>query len=338
MASTAPRRTILGRLAGNGWFTKQGEVAATTALAVLLEEESLRLAVLDYLTARTGRDLSAVSEFQAEARQQDLGRPDLEGTDQNGLPLVKIEAKFAHALSPEQLGSFLQDQRQRLGSNESGVLVLLVPSHRAREAETVFGSLPPDVSDNTDGATHVLSWDTLLDVLDSAVTGATQPNDVAADLVQFRDLCETLQGLDIAPLGDTATGTNWEQRQPDLQRVVELVTEDLSEGRRLLPTGKDSLYTFRRYINTGPDASSAVGIVGAFAKYGHPLWLRYHKEATDFANIDARLNGSNLRADARREEGHIWLPLDVPADLSGAGIVVSLVEQVRRRNIELVGE
>ena len=42
MARHQPRRALLGRLADLGWFARHGEVAATQALAVLLEEQQLR--------------------------------------------------------------------------------------------------------------------------------------------------------------------------------------------------------------------------------------------------------------------------------------------------------
>jgi hypothetical protein len=35
-------RALLGRLASLGWFARRGEVAATQALAMLLEERHLR--------------------------------------------------------------------------------------------------------------------------------------------------------------------------------------------------------------------------------------------------------------------------------------------------------
>jgi hypothetical protein len=84
----------LGRLADLGWFVRHGEVAATHALAVLLEEQQLRDAVLRHLQQITDTDLSAVVSFQAELVHEDLGRPDLEGHDVRGRPLLVVEAKF----------------------------------------------------------------------------------------------------------------------------------------------------------------------------------------------------------------------------------------------------
>jgi hypothetical protein len=63
----------------HGWFIKHGEVAATTGLAFLLEEEPLRVAFLSHLNAQTGIDVSGVTHFVPEAvhGEGDLARPDL---------------------------------------------------------------------------------------------------------------------------------------------------------------------------------------------------------------------------------------------------------------------
>ena len=45
MAEEGQRRALLGRQAGLGWFARRGEVAATQALAMLLEERRLREAL-----------------------------------------------------------------------------------------------------------------------------------------------------------------------------------------------------------------------------------------------------------------------------------------------------
>src|SRR5664279_4737819 len=112
--TSSGRRALLGRLAGLGWFNRRGEVAATQALAILLDEPLLREAVLRLLTVRTEIDLSAVRRFQAEAVHDDGGRPDLEGVTDDGFPLVMVEAKFGAPLTVKQLRSYFDDQARRL--------------------------------------------------------------------------------------------------------------------------------------------------------------------------------------------------------------------------------
>jgi hypothetical protein len=334
MKEADERRTLLGRLAGQGWFTKHGEVAATSCLAFLLEEEPLRVALLNHLETHTGKDLAGVTQFIPEAMHADKTRLDLEGRDDAGLPLVEIEAKLAAALTHQQLLTYMRQQESGLGPHSSGAFVVLVPSHRTSEAQTLLDSMRPDFAEPPVLATHVLTWDKLFEVLDSAAATALHSSTaIAADLLQLRDLCMTLQGLDITPLGDAASGRGWAKRRTDLERIVERVTAQLSGDHALLPTGKDSLYTFRRYVNQGPGSFCAVGIVGKFADRGDsPLWLRYHSQTPHFQEIEARLRSSDLEDRARDDQGHIWLPLTVPNDLSGAAIVAAIGEEVRGIN------
>src|SRR4051812_41365341 len=106
MAEKTRRRPLLGRLAEFGWFARHGEVAATQALAMLLEERQLRDALLRHLEEVTDRDLAAVESFQAELIHEDLGRPDLEGQDGLDRPLLVVEAKFGATLSGGQIGAY----------------------------------------------------------------------------------------------------------------------------------------------------------------------------------------------------------------------------------------
>src|SRR5881275_572909 len=98
----------MGRLAELGWFARHGEIAATHALAVLLEEQQLRDALLRRLAHITETELAAVVSFQAELVHEDLGRPDLEGHDVRGRPLLVVEAKFGATLAVEQVRGYLR--------------------------------------------------------------------------------------------------------------------------------------------------------------------------------------------------------------------------------------
>jgi hypothetical protein len=63
MADDGQRRALLGRLAGLSWFARHGEVAATQALAILLEELQLREALLRHLGEPRGRTLVRSRHF-----------------------------------------------------------------------------------------------------------------------------------------------------------------------------------------------------------------------------------------------------------------------------------
>src|SRR4051794_39148319 len=113
------RRALLGRLAGLGWFTRRGEVAATQALAMLLEDPTLQGSTLRLLGTRSQTDLSAITRFQAETVHDAGGRPDLEGVSEGGLALVRVEAKFGARLPVGQLRSSFADQSRGLRAHRA---------------------------------------------------------------------------------------------------------------------------------------------------------------------------------------------------------------------------
>lgn len=109
MADCQGRQALLGRLVALGWFTQNGEVAATQAVGMLLEEAALREALLG-VRQLTGHGPSGVASLQAESVHDDLARPDLEGHDRRGRPLVVIEAKFGARLTGAQIRAYMNYQ------------------------------------------------------------------------------------------------------------------------------------------------------------------------------------------------------------------------------------
>jgi hypothetical protein len=184
MAENRQREPLLGRLAALGWFTQNGGVAATQAVAMLLEQPQLRDALLRRLAQITETELAWVAlHFQAELVHDDLARPDLEGRDSRGRPLVVIEAKFGGRLTTAQLRAYLAYQVARLDAGVRGGLVVLVPSYRRPEAEAVLSTVGNEARERSAStpsvATAVLTW----------------------DLRQLRALCKRMAALDVAPLG-----------------------------------------------------------------------------------------------------------------------------------------
>ena len=120
----------------------------------------------------TDTDLGAVASFQAELVHEDLGRPDLEGQDSLGRPLLIVEAKFGAALTVDQVRAYLSDQHGRLVGQVRGALVLLVPSYRKPEAEAVLRALENQADDfnasTPSMATAVVTWDEWLGVWNEA--------------------------------------------------------------------------------------------------------------------------------------------------------------------------
>lgn len=124
---------LLGRLSQMSWFTANGEVAATRCLGFMLEHRILREATTDWLSTLAGVDLSEVQRFVVEAVNSDGNRPDVEGLDVAGRPLLVVEAKFGALMTQAQVSGYLADQSRRLSPGARGALVLLTPD--AREAE-----------------------------------------------------------------------------------------------------------------------------------------------------------------------------------------------------------
>jgi hypothetical protein len=61
----------------------------------------------------TGVVIDPSLTWQAETRQEDRSRPDLEACSAEGIPVVKIEAKLAAELFASQVQSYVEDLRKR---------------------------------------------------------------------------------------------------------------------------------------------------------------------------------------------------------------------------------
>jgi hypothetical protein len=350
VAERQRRQALVGRLAALGWFTQDGEVAATQAVGMLLEEPPLREALLRHLSEVTATDLSSVTSFQAELVHDDLARPDLEGRDGHGRPLLVIEAKFGARLTGAQLQAYTTYLEARLEGGIYGALIVLVPSYRGPEAQAILDTLEIR-SVEPDGAapavtTTVLTWDDLLGVLDAATQGGAHDEDgIRCDLRQLRALCRTMAALDIPPLGLVATGGGGVQdREADLQRLIDEATSGfrLPSGR-LLPLALEREFDYyRRYIPGGlPDSDCycSVGVLGGLADPGTPFWLRYHRDTGSYQAVASRIMASRYASDARGDGGHTWLPLRVSADRSGVGLVDELLGQIEAiRTVAAGGE
>lgn len=94
---------LLGHLAQFGSFSQQGELLCTQGLAYLLRNTEGERVFTGLISLATGHSLSPGLSWQAERRQEDRRRPDLEGRNAEGQPVVKIEAKLG---APSAKGSW----------------------------------------------------------------------------------------------------------------------------------------------------------------------------------------------------------------------------------------
>jgi len=330
---------LLGRLAQLSWFISNGEVAATRSLGFLLEHQPLRDATLRFLAMKTGVDVSGVQRFVAEAVGVDFIRPDIEGLDVGGKPLLVLEAKFGAVMPQSQVSGYIADQGRRLSRDRQptqGLLVLLVPDSRQAEArlkaEIAVRDHPVEVR------TLVVTWRRLLEVWEHAAIALDEDEGagLASDVEQLKAMCHTLGGMVIPPL-PAPDDAPWRSRQDDFVQVVTQVTSSLAPSN---PIGDETGgYKRRRYFDSGyrnadgtpTDSAASVGVHEQFADAGEtPVWMRFHKQTPYFAAIRARVVASHYRDVARSDDGHLWIPLTVDPDLPGPDLVADLIEQVRR--------
>src|SRR5262249_47591793 len=149
----------------------------------------------------------------------------------------------------------------------------------------------------------------------------------------LRELCRVMVALDVPPLGLVATGRGVHGREHDLRRLVDEVTARFrAPSGKLFPIGDEPQFDFyRRYIPGGltdPNCYFARGVLAKPAGESTPFWLRYHRDTSSFLTVADRLMASRLAADARGDGGHIWLPLRVSADRSGAAILDELAQRI----------
>lgn len=134
--------TLAGHLAQTGYLTKHGEVLCTVGLTYLLEDRISRRAFEALLERTAGPVLPGPLSWIAEAQQADKGRPDLEGRTVDEVAVVKVEAKITAALQSDQLASYASAlAAPSTAGGSGGLLVVLVPEARRREADAVVEQL-----------------------------------------------------------------------------------------------------------------------------------------------------------------------------------------------------
>ena len=331
----------MGRLAALGWFTQNGEVAATQALTMLLDDDVLHHAFVSYVEELTGTALPDIHVFEAERSHEGFGRPDIEGVDAQRQTVLIVEGKFWATLGVEQVQAYLDHLRQHCSPGRPTAFVVLLPQSRESEARRVvaMASTPALEVHASAPATAVMTWEGLLDRLDLAVASLERgPHSTFADLAQFRGLCTTLCGVVIPPIDPNAP---WRSRKADLEHLVDLLTRELRKpGERLLPIVHEAGFDPMRYSDAVDpalpsglypfsDGYLSIGLAQRFADQGDPpLWMRYHKGSPQFPTIRRKLRASSLWNRAREDDGHVWLPFTVREDLAGPDLVADLVSQV----------
>lgn len=172
------------------------------------------------------------------------------------------------------------------------------------------------------------SWDGLLDALEIV---SSEP--FVSDLAQFRAMYRALSGYEIEPIPSDDAVRAWRDREGVYINLVDLATRRLTQGK-LMTIGPDSKRDPKDYVRRyvcrplrGKPSCFSVGARDPFPGYITPIWLRFHSRTHMFLEIRSRIAASNLSGRVVDSGRHIWLPLNVPLNVEGDGIVDSLVAQ-----------
>ncbi len=335
-----PTPTLLGYLAQFSSFSTQSEVLCTQGLTYLLQTyPQARSALADEVMARTGIGIGDSLTWHAEEPDEDGGRPDLEARTADEVPVVKIEAKLGAELGAGQLQSYVADLRKR--NSGKGALLVLVPKWRTAEAaEVTAEAFGPSESgqwrvtdEHASGAAviAVISWGQLFTAL-----RVGQEVRFHLELEQLQAMYRELSGDFIAPLAGIEDLRRWRERENEFLNVVDKVTHRLTTQQRIYPMGFESLegtshelddrgYRRRFVCRFVDDVEScfSIGVRDSFAEWVTPVWMRFRSDTSNFGRIRQRIEASDLQH--LKSSGHIWIPLEIPLEVSGEKMVEALV-------------
>ncbi len=222
---------LLGHLAQFGSFWNQGELLCTQGLAYLLRDPEGERVFADLISSATRHSLSPGLSWHAEARQEDRGRPDLEGRDADGKAVVKIEAKLEAPFGPGQLESYVA---ALCVDGQGGTLLIVVPKSRIEEAAChacehfpIAGSGPWRIPhEAVEVACAVVSWNDVMDALSTVASERFRD-----DLSQFRAMYRVFNGDDPEPPTSDPELRIWHDNEAWWQMLVEQVTRALYSSR-----------------------------------------------------------------------------------------------------------
>jgi hypothetical protein len=311
---------------------KTSRLALAAGALLVVGGAGASLVAVDYVTEQRA------FEPLPEAKQADGGIPDLEARTADAVPVVKIEAKLGAELTANQLQSYVDDLLQH--NSGKGALLVLVPKGRIAEAAKVTaaafdlaGSGPWRVTDGHRTGMAVISWDELFTALQ-----AGKSERFRYELEELQAMYRVLSGSFIAPLASDEDLSMLGERVTDFINLVDQVTRRLTTHHQVYPMGSESLdgaahetvpgVYRRRYVCSFAGAAEScfcIGVRESFAQWVTPVWMRFHKDTGNFRVIRQRIEASSLRW--LESSGHIWIPLDVPLEVSGEEMVQALVEQ-----------
>lgn len=322
---------LLGHLAQFASFWKQGEFLCTQSLAYLLTYQECSLRFTDLIRSESGLSSLNVQEWRPESVQTDGGRPDIEGRNIAGNPVVKIEAKLGSSFGDGQLESYTTALQE---GNAQSALLILVPASRLNESISyicshfaVEGHGPWNLKFAPSVHVAVVTWERLIEDLEGVAN-----EKFVSELLQFRAMYRVFNGDDIEPLTNDGQVLAWREREDWWLKLVDLTTRYLS-GDQVMPFGleKGSNPYHRRYVCQKFDDSTSCYSIGTRDPYDGfttPIWLRFHKNTRNYARIRANLTHEPNVLRMVYGGWHLWLPLEVPRDSTKEKMIGGLVDQV----------
>lgn len=331
-------------------LSRENEDVATEALAyVLASSEAARHGMVKLLR---GVD-SALPQLWFRTQQaKDLARPDMWGYSEGEVsPRVFVENKFWAGLTDNQPVKYL---KLLAGHSESGVLLFVVPAarehtiwaelrRRLKQAEVEMyesdaaAGIAYMATTSLGPALALTSWGNLLATLEHEVV---EDPSARADLVQLRSLCVAADSDAFIPVSGAELS---DQRLPDLIMQLGLIVREVTDialnGGLVSVDGTRAASSWDwigRYLQVPRDNSAGAWMGVYFTMWkAHgvsPLWLTFSDtgwgRATEVRALIEPWAARNDKLVVKDGNG-MAMALEVPVGEERAGVVASLVSQIR---------
>ncbi len=215
---------------------------------------------------------------------------------------------------------------------------MLVPRDRTRcvatktaSALNLTGGGPWPAKDARQVGIAIIAWEELF----STLAEGNSPR-LLCELEQLQAMYTELNGSTFAPID--INGGRWREQQDDYEKLVDVVTRQLSRESKLLPMIETALkdkqdspnnanYKHRHICRMVQRKEScyAIGVRDPYAGFETPIWLRVHKNTGYFREMLQRLRAGHFEFVS--SGGHIWIPMSVPLHTSSEDSIGALVEQ-----------
>jgi hypothetical protein len=344
-----PHFSLLADLAVR--LARSPEDVATEGLAFILDRSAAgRSALVTFLGENSPRPLAPIVHFRSQVVGDDEVRPDLEGHDAVGQPVVIIENKFWAGLTPMQPVAYLR----RLPP-EAGVLCIVAPAARLQllwpevlDRVRVAGFLVGDARvDSQQCVAHInqtlglvmASWALILERIARALEAADEPA-ILADLRQIQGLAARMDADAFMPLTVEDLTGNTAARVVEycelVDRTVELLLREPCISKKgLRSTGGAGWYGHNLFVQgfgcfLGFDARQ-------WRKRGmSPIWIVV-KAATAsgwFFSMDAdrglatRFGRNSVVAGPEGEAAGSWIPVRLTEGREFDQVVAAMIRQI----------